>query len=120
MERDAIYIIVPIPLVDSDNEVELYKIIGLPLPIPSSSPPPVDENGVRHPSVVAEYQLESPAFAIDIHRSKYTLLTAEEARQCSSELTGFCQIRSTFYPVNLSDKCIIALFMNIEGNDYDY
>ena len=103
VEEDEILVVVPVPLLDSNDDFDVYRVHSLPIPFNSS-------DGVMSGSV-ASYRLEAEAIAVNTQRTNFVLLTREELEGCSKASIGFCSIKSPVYPVSLNSFCITALFM---------
>ena len=105
LEHNRILVVVPIPLLDFKDEMEVYKIHNLPMPF-------VQSPSQLGRSMTAKFELESAAIAVDTKRTKFVLLTEEELEVCSNPLVGFCAVKSALYPLNLNQFCVTALFTN--------
>ena len=103
VEEDKILVVAPVPLLDSNDDFEVYRVHNLPIPFNTS-------DGVMSGSV-ASYQLEAEAIAVNTQRTNFVLLTQKELEGCSKVSIGFCSIRSPVYPISLNCFCITALFM---------
>ena len=103
VEEDKILVVVPVPLLDSNDDFEVYRVHNLPIPFNAS-------DGVMSGSV-ASYQLEAEAIAVNTQRTNFVLLTQRELEGCSKPSIGFCSIKSPVYPISLNRFCITALFM---------
>ena len=104
VEEDKIVVVVQVPLLDSNDDFEVYRVHNLPIPFNSN-------DGVMSGSV-ASYRLEAGAIAVNTQRTNFVLLTQEELEGCSKASIGFCSIRrSPVYPISLNRFCITALFM---------
>lgn len=109
LDQDHIYIVISVPLLDENSKYEIYKIHNLPVPFNTSSK-------VQSSGMVAKYSLESHAIAVNGDKSKYVLLSDYELQHCANPLQTFCKIGSPIYPINLSELCIIALYLDNEDN----
>ena len=96
-------VIVPIPLLDSNDNVEMFRVHNLPVPL--------NFNGTNTTDTVAKYQLETEAIAVNNERTNVALLTRKEHEGCSKPIVGFCAIRSPIFPISLSKFCVVSLFM---------
>lgn len=103
IDETRILVIVPIPLLDTHNDLEVFKVHNLPIPFNVSVE--------KLPGMVAQYHLEAEAIAINKERTSFALLNAHELEGCSKPMLGFCSIKSPVYPVSLNQFCIVALFM---------
>ena len=104
MSAGKMIVIVPVPLLDSSETLDIFTVHSLPIPYQSKD---LKNN---QPSMVATYELQATALAVNRRRTKYVLLSEDEARGCSKPLIPFCSIRSPIFPINLSKLCLIALF----------
>ena len=102
VEEDKILVVVPVSLLDSNDDFEVYRVHNLPIPFNAS-------DGVMSGSV-ASYQLEAEAIAVNTQRTNFVLLTQGELEGCSKASTGFCSIRNPVYPISLNRFCITSLF----------
>ena len=105
-ENNKLITIVKIPLLDVNEEYEIFKVHNLPLPYVGRNITEEDQ-----PNMVARYQLEADYLGVNAERTNYMLLTGTDVAHCSSKLTDFCQTKSPVYPVNLSKLCVMSLFM---------
>ena len=104
-------VVVLVPLLNRDNKFEINNVINSQLPF-------YDKNLTvsLQPNFVAKYKLETSALAINPERTKYIILEADELVHCSTQLLEYCNVKSSFFPVNLSKLCIVALFMKNKDN----
>ncbi|MEW8543129.1 MAG: hypothetical protein AB2693_06300, partial [Candidatus Thiodiazotropha sp.] len=110
LEEDRIIVIIVLPLMQYDNHFEIYKAINLPVPLMNEAIKTSDTH-----TMVARYDLESAGLAINLQRTKYVLLTDSHLKACTNPRLGVCNMKLPIYPVNLSNKCIVALFLNSRG-----
>lgn len=106
--EEQILVITPIPLLDTQGTFELYKAHNMPLPMMAN------EYGITDKDIsnmVVKYKLETEVLALNAQRTKYALLQPSELPACTNMVTGYCHIQSPVYPINLSQLCIVALFM---------
>ena len=106
-EPDKILVVVPIPLLESNSDWEVYQVHNLPVPFNSNN----GEATTQSP-MVAQYRLEANAIAVNTERTNFVLLTKDKMESCSKPVVGLCPIKSPVYPISLSKFCITALFMN--------
>ena len=107
LEENQIIIVTVLPLMQYDNHFEIYKVINLPVPIMEDSLESTDTH-----TVVARYDLESVGLAINLQRTKYVLLNQKHLDQCTNPRLGICDMKLPIYPVNLSNKCVVSLFLD--------
>ena len=84
VEEDKILVVVPVSLLDSNDDFEVYRVHNLPIPFNAS-------DGVMSGSV-ASYQLEAEAIAVNTQLTNFVLLTQGELEGCSKASIGFCSI----------------------------
>ena len=104
---NKIVMLLNIPLINAVEMMEIYEVINLPLPDLKLTKP---VKGKEKPWV-AFYEVETTAIAIDPARTKYSLLSKDEARRCARNIEGFCQFINPIYPTNKNKFCVIALFL---------
>ena len=107
MEDNRIIIIVPISLIDYSKKMELFKIYNMPLPLNTV----FATNSNSRTGMLTYYDLESEFLAINAERTQYMMLNQKERDTCKLSFLGLCAIRKPLYQVNLSQMCIVALFM---------
>ena len=104
--EDKIVVIIKIPLLQVNNQYEVWKVFNLPIVVRDLITP--DENA---PDMIATYRLESQGFIINKAKTRYSLLTQGELDLCSEPVINYCNIQNPIYPVNLAKLCIINLFL---------
>ena len=109
LERDKIIMLIFIPLLDSSHDFEIFEAHSLPIPMQQK----IDGRTIVR-NILAEYEIEAKAIAVNKERSRYVLLKKEEVTQCIGTLASHCAMRSPIQPINLSQFCITAIFMNKE------
>ena len=94
-------LILTVPLVDQSLQMNLYKIYNLPM---------------LHPTlhVHAQYELESSYIATVMDGMFVTLPTALDVRLCLRTNGHLCMFNQALYPVEQTDWCVYALFINNE------
>ncbi|KAK6183155.1 hypothetical protein SNE40_010686 [Patella caerulea] len=112
LDVDKIYVILTIPLLDSTKKLEIFYAHNLPAPMQTKY---VHAKTPHTSGLVAKYQLESQMFAVNSERTQYVLLTESEVEVCTNRLVKTCSIKSPLYPINLSQLCVIALFMQTQN-----
>ena len=103
IEDDHVLVLISIPLIDTNYELELYKVYNIPIPFQGN-------NDSISSSLVAQYSLETSMIAVDKRRTKIVLLDKTEHETCTKELIGFCAIKSPIYSIGQSKLCVVALF----------
>lgn len=106
LDESRIVVIITLPLMQYDNSFEIYRVTNLGLPLVNGT----IESSDTH-TMVASYDLESNGLAINVPRTKYVLLNQQQLRECSNPTLGTCDLKTAIFPVNLSNKCILALFL---------
>ena len=99
--EDCLMLILTVPLVDQSLQMNLYKIYNLPM---------------LHPTlhVHAQYELESSYIATVMDGMFVTLPTALDVRLCLMMNGHLCMFNQALYPVEQTDWCVYALFINNE------
>ena len=99
--EDCLMLILTVPLVDQSLQMNLYKIYNLPM---------------LHPTlhVHAQYELESSYIATVMDGMFVTLPTALDVRLCLMTNGHLCMFNQALYPVEQTDWCVYALFINNE------
>lgn len=105
LEKDKIFVIVPVPLLDQDDFLEIFQIQNLPVPMGHV----VADKTMS--TMTAQYTLEATALAVDKKRTRFALLDERDLVECTKPSLGFCSIKSPMYPINLNKFCVVALFM---------
>ena len=110
-ERNRVLIVLDIPLTSVQNKYDVVKSYNMPLP--NTAMFKINTESIFRPKqMVAQYEIENEIFVIDKTRTKYILLTEEEARDCLGKRGGFCEIRSAIYTVGPNPRtCVIALYL---------
>ena len=106
LEEDRMIVVINVPLIQYDHSFEVYRVTNLGLPLVNDT----YETSDTH-TMVARYDLEAEGIAINVQRTKYVLLDSRQLRECSQPTLGTCDLKSAIFPVNLSNKCILALFL---------
>ena len=99
--EDCLMLILTVPLVDQSLQRNLYKIYNLPM---------------LHPTlhVHAQYELESSYLATVMDGMFITLPTALDVRLCLMTNGHLCMFNQVLYPMEQTNWCIYALFINDE------
>ena len=107
--EDYLMLILTVPLVDQSLQMNLYKVYNLPMLHP-----------VLH--VYAQYELENSYLATIMDGMFITLPTALDVKLCLMTNGHLCMFNQALYPVEQTNWCIYALFINneeqIEKNCY--
>ena len=97
--QDFVMLILTVPLVDQSLHMNLYKVHNLPM---------------LHPTLQmhAQYELEGPYLATMMDSMFITLPTAIDVRLCLVTDGHLCMFNQALYPVDNTNWCIYALFIN--------
>ena len=97
--QDYLMLILTVPLVDQSLHMNLYKVHNLPM---------------LHPTlhVHAQYELEGPYLAKMIDGMFISLPTALDVKLCLVTNGNLCMFNQALYPVDTTNWCIYALFIN--------
>ena len=99
--EDCLMLILTVPLVDQSLQLNLYKVYNLPMLHP-----------VLH--VHVQYELESSYIGTVMDGMYVTLPTALDVRLCLMTNGHLCMFNQALYPVEQTDWCLYALFINDE------
>ena len=99
--EDCLMLILTVPLIDQSLQMNLYKIYNLPMLHP-----------ILH--VHAQYELESSYIATVMDGLFIMLPTALDVRLCLMTNGHLCMSNQALYPVEQTNWCVYALFINNE------
>ena len=99
--EDYLMLILTVPLIDQSLHMNLYKVYNLPMLHP-----------VLH--VHAQYELESSYLATVMDGMFITLPTALDVKLCLMTNRHLCMFKQALYPMEQTNWCIYALFINDE------
>ena len=102
LEDNEIRIVLKIPLINTREEYEVYKIHNLPLPMHRVLPNQTD--------ILLKYSLETEVLMISKDKAKFSLLSESAFQMCNSYYFQFCNPETAFYQTNVNKFCVIALF----------
>ena len=97
--QDYLMLILTVPLVDQSLHMNLYKVHNLPMLHPTLN-------------VHAQYELEGPYLATMMDGMFISLPTALDIKLCLVTNGHLCMFDQALYPVDNTDWCIYALFIN--------
>ena len=100
LEDNEIRIVLKIPLINTKEEYEVYRIYNLPLPM-----------ATKQTNIMLKYTLETDILMVSKDRSKFSLLTESAFHMCNSFHYRFCNPETAFYQANINRFCVVALFM---------
>ena len=97
--QDYLMLILTVPLIDQSLHMNLYKVHNLPM---------------LHPTLQMhlQYELEGPYLATLMDSMFITLPTAMDVRLCLMTKGHLCMFDQALYPVDNTNWCIYALFIN--------
>ena len=102
LENNEIRIILKIPLINTRQEYDVYKIHNLPLPVHHVVPNQTD--------ILVKYSLETELLMVSKNRETFSLLSESTFQMCNSYHFQFCNPVTAFYQTNVNKFCVIALF----------
>ena len=97
--QDYLMLILTVPLVDQTLQMNLYRVHNLPM---------------LHPTLQmhVQYEIEGPYLATLMDSMYITLPTDIDVRLCLMTKGHLCMFNQALYPVDNTDWCIYALFIN--------
>ena len=97
--QDYLMLILTVPLVDQTLQMNLYKVHNLPM---------------LHPALQmhVQYEIEGPYLATLMDSMYITLPTDIDVRLCLMTKGHLCMFNQALYPVDNTNWCIYALFIN--------
>ena len=114
---EKIIIVIAIPMLKSDTEYEVYRVISIPILLPVTINHSCKS---RNTEFLATNKLESNGFLNEKARIKYQLLTDSEIQACSHKKARFCTVYSPVFSRSLSNTCLINLFISITDTTRHY
>ena len=81
LEKSKLLILMSVSQLNRDSTFEIYQVLNLLLPFPKPTP---------RLEAVARYKIEMEFLALNIARTKFMLLTKEEAQRCENDALGTC------------------------------
>ena len=99
--EDYLMLILTVPLIDQSLHINLYKVYNFPM---------------LHPMlhVHAQYEIENTYLATVMDGMFITLPTALDVRLCLMMNGHLCMFKQALYPMEQTNWCIYALFINDE------
>ena len=94
--------ILKIPLINTREEYEVYKILTLPLPMNRVLPNQTD--------ILLKYSLETEMLMFSKDKAKFSLLSESAFQMCNSYHFLFCNPETAFCQTNVNKFCVTALF----------
>ena len=95
-DNKKFYILVALPIVHSNSQLQVYKAITVPVPEPTLN-------------LSAHYELESDLIAVSSEKSFYSFLNYEDISQCIN--TPFCHLANPLFQTEKYPSCIMSLFL---------
>ena len=108
MEDDQIRIVLKVPLINTKEKYDVFKVHNIPVPFYNTS----KLGKVKH--LLFKYELEAEVLMISKNREEYALLSENDYYMCNSYKLPFCNPKTVFYPTNMNKLCVMALFMHVE------
>ena len=105
VRNDKIYAMVDVPLLNSNSDFEVFKVIHLPIPFP---------NNATQEKTVERHKIETEGIAFNLVRTKFVMLSPSEALACSTNALKVCAVKSPIYAANGHRLCIVQLFKRDE------
>ena len=102
LEDNEIRIVLKIPLINTREEYEVYKIHNLPLPMHRVLP--------NQTEILLKYSLETEILMISKDKAKFSLLSESAFQMCNSYHFQFCNPETALCQTNVNTFCVIALF----------
>ena len=102
LEDNEIRIVLKIPLINTREEYEIYRIHNLPLPMQHES--------TKQDDILLKYNLESEMLMVSKDKTEFSFLSENTFQMCNSYHFQLCNPETAFYQTNLNTFCVIALF----------
>ena len=107
MQDNEICIVPKIPLINTKEEDDIFKVHNMPLPVHHN------QSSTSSANVMVEYELETEMFMISRDKTRFSLLSENSYHMCNSYHLQFCKPETAFYPTNVNKLCVIALYMQV-------
>lgn len=107
LQDNEIRIILKIPLINTKEEYDVYKIHNMPLPMPHIPNSTLTK-------ILVKYELETEMLMVSKDKTKFSLLSENGYQMCNSYHLQFCNPETAFYQTNVNKFCVIALYMQIQ------
>ena len=102
LEDNEIRIVLKVPLINTREEYEIYRIHNLPLPMQRES--------TKQDDILLKYNLESEMLMVSKDKTEFSFLSENTFQMCNSYHFQLCNPETAFYQTNLNTFCVIALF----------
>ena len=110
MENDQIRIVLKIPLINTKEKYDIFKVHNIPVPFYNTSI--LDE--VKH--CLVKYELEAGLLLFSKNREEYAFLSENDYYMCNRHKLHFCNPKAIIYPTNMNKLCVVALFMKDQSD----
>lgn len=110
IENDQIRIVLKIPLINTKEKYDIFKVHNIPVPFYNAS----NLGEVKH--CLVKYEIEGGLLMISKNREEYALLSENDYHMCNHHKLSFCNPKATFYPTNMNKLCVMALFMKAQND----
>ena len=108
LQSKEIRIVLKIPLINTKESYEVFKVHNLPLPS--------DSINSKQTDVLLKYELEAEMLIVSKDKTTFSILSDYTYRMCTNHHYQFCNPETAFYQTNINKLCIMALFME---NNHD-
>ena len=108
LEDNEIRIVLKIPLMNTKQKYEVYKVHNLPMPLHHVS---AESN-----NYLVKYNLETEMLMASEDRTKFSLLSESTYQMCNGYHYEFCNPETAFYQTNINKFCVMALFMQNQSD----
>ena len=102
LEDNEIRIVLKVPLINTKEEYEIYRIHNLPFPMQRES--------TKQDDILLKYNLESEMLMVSKDKAEFSFLSENTFQMCNSYHFQLCNPETAFYQTNLNTFCVIALF----------
>ena len=103
LEDNEIRIVLKIPLMNTKQKYEVYKVHNLPMPSHHVS---AESN-----NYLIKYNMETEMLRASEDRTKFSLLSESTYQMCNGYHYQFCDTETAYYQTNINKFCVMALFM---------
>ena len=97
--QDALFVIIPAPLIDRLQRLTVYKIHNIPILMPPLH-------------MQFKYNLPYDFIAISKDNFYITYLNSDEIFSCKLSAGYYCEINTLYYPLDSTNHCSYYLFQN--------
>ena len=100
--------VITIPLINTDQVYEIFKIYALPMPYHN---PAKNKNPQNNKQLTAYYDIEEKYIAINKQRSRFALLSETDFDKCTRQENNVCNLKKAMYPTHNTKNCAVNLFL---------